>query len=89
MLQPSRRPRNRSETGILREVVKSPRRMLHEKIGFTRTLSKRISLGYRRRCLGNHSAVAVPLLGIAAAPWLVYPITKFVAVAAYLYLLPF
>ena len=32
--------------------------------------------------------VAVPLLGIAAAPWLVYPITKFVAVAAYLYLLP-
>jgi len=33
--------------------------------------------------------VAVPLLGIAAAPWLVYRITKFVAVAAYLYLLPF
>jgi hypothetical protein len=32
--------------------------------------------------------VAVPLLGIAAAPWLVYPITKFVGVAAYLYLLP-
>jgi hypothetical protein len=28
------------------------------------------------------------LLGIVAAPWLVYPITKFVGVAAYLYLLP-
>jgi hypothetical protein len=32
--------------------------------------------------------VAIPLLGIAAAPWLMYPITKLVGVAAYLYLLP-
>ncbi len=32
--------------------------------------------------------VAIPLLGIAAAPWLIYPITKLVGVAAYLYLLP-
>jgi hypothetical protein len=32
--------------------------------------------------------VVVPLLGIAAAPWLMYPITKLVGVAAYLYLLP-
>jgi hypothetical protein len=32
--------------------------------------------------------VVVPLLGIAAAPWLVYPITKLVGVASYLYLLP-
>jgi hypothetical protein len=32
--------------------------------------------------------VVVPLLGIAAAPWLMYPITKLVAVASYLYLLP-
>ena len=32
--------------------------------------------------------VAIPLLAIVAAPWLVYPITKFVGVAAYLYLLP-
>jgi hypothetical protein len=31
---------------------------------------------------------AIPLLGIAAAPWLLYPITKLVGVAAYLYLLP-
>jgi hypothetical protein len=29
--------------------------------------------------------VAIPLLGIVAAPWLVYPITKFVGVAAYLF----
>jgi hypothetical protein len=32
--------------------------------------------------------VAIPLLGIAAAPWLLYPITKLAGVAAYLYLLP-
>ena len=32
--------------------------------------------------------VAIPSLGIAAAPWLLYPITKLVGVAAYLYLLP-
>jgi hypothetical protein len=32
--------------------------------------------------------VAIPLLGIATAPWLMYPITKLVAVASYLYLLP-
>jgi hypothetical protein len=32
--------------------------------------------------------VAIPLLGIVAAPWLVYPITKFGGVAVYLYLLP-
>jgi hypothetical protein len=32
--------------------------------------------------------VVVPLLGIAAAPWLAYPITKLVGVASYLYLLP-
>jgi hypothetical protein len=32
--------------------------------------------------------VALPLLGIAAAPRLLYPITKLAGVAAYLYLLP-
>jgi hypothetical protein len=32
--------------------------------------------------------VVIPLLGIAAAPWLIYPITKLVGVAAYLYLVP-
>jgi hypothetical protein len=32
--------------------------------------------------------IAIPMLGIAAAPWLLYPITKLAGVAAYLYLVP-
>ena len=37
--------------------------------------------------IGLGGALVIMRLGIAAAPWLMYPITKLVGVATYLYLL--